>query len=87
MLVYLHGRLWRGPGLGLVAAFLTGFNRNLLVQMQQAGATTLALAGTLAVLLCYGWHLRVGPRRRGGPGDGGGRACRESWGASGWGWR
>ena len=60
VLAYLHGRLWRGPGLGLVAAFLTGFNRNLLVQMQQAGATTLALAGTLAVLLCYGWHLRAG---------------------------
>src|SRR5207248_1854362 len=36
MLVYWHGRLWRGPGLGLTAAVLTGFNRNLLLQMQQA---------------------------------------------------
>ena len=42
VLVYLHGRLWRGPGLGLVAAVLTGFNRNLLLQMQQATPTTLA---------------------------------------------
>ena len=47
VLVYLHGRLWRGPGLGLVAAVLTGFNRNLLIQMQQATPTTLALAGVL----------------------------------------
>ena len=59
ILVYLHGRLWRGPGLGLVAAVLTGFNYNLLVQMQQAAPTTLALAGVLGTLLCYGWHLRV----------------------------
>ena len=59
VLVYLHGRLWRGPGLGLIAAALVGFNRNLLVQMQQATPTTLGLAGTLTALLCYGWHLRV----------------------------
>src|SRR4051812_29885974 len=59
VLVYLHGRLWRGPGVGLFAALLVGFNRNLLVQMQQATPTTLGLAGTLAVLLCYGGHLRV----------------------------
>lgn len=74
ILVYLHGRLWRGPGLGLVAAVLTGFNANLLVQMQQAAPTTLALAGVLGTLLCYGWHLRVtsgasggDPLGRGGP--------------------
>jgi 4-amino-4-deoxy-L-arabinose transferase-like glycosyltransferase len=59
VLVYLHGRLWRGPGVGLFAALLVGFNRNLLVQMQQATPTTLGLAGTLTVLLCYGRHLRV----------------------------
>ena len=82
VLVYLHGRLWRGPGLGLVAAFLTGFNRNLLVQMQQATPTTLGLAGTLAVLLCYGWHLRGGRDVADGPGDGAGRSSRGSWGAS-----
>ena len=59
VLAYWHGRLWCGPGLGLVAAVLTGFNRNLLLQMQQATPNTLALAGLLGTLLCYGWHLRV----------------------------
>jgi hypothetical protein len=59
VLVYLHGRLWRGPGLGLVAALLIGFNRHLLLQMQQATPTTLALAGTLGALLCYGEHLKM----------------------------
>src|SRR5206468_9265535 len=54
VLVYWHGRLWRGPGLGLIAAVLVGFNRSLLVQMQQATPTTLGLLGTLAALLCYG---------------------------------
>ena len=59
VLVYLHGRLWRGAGVGLFAALLIGFNCDLLVQMQQATPATLGLAGTLAVLLCYGAHLRV----------------------------
>jgi 4-amino-4-deoxy-L-arabinose transferase-like glycosyltransferase len=59
VLVYLHGRLWRGPGLGLIAAVLVGFNRSLLVQMQQATPTTLGLLGILTALLCYGKHLRV----------------------------
>src|SRR4051794_18202854 len=59
VLVYLHGRVWRGPGVGLFAAILVGFNRNLLVQMQQATPTTLGMAGTLTVLLCYAGHLRV----------------------------
>lgn len=58
VLVYLHGRLWRGPGLGLVAALLTGFNRSLLVQMQQATPTTLGLAGVLLSLYAYGRYLR-----------------------------
>src|SRR5579864_1146826 len=60
ILVYLHGRLWRGPGLGMVAAVLIGFNRDLLLQMQQSTPTTLGLAGTLLALLCYCQHLRPG---------------------------
>ncbi len=66
VLVYLHGRLWRGPGLGLIAALLTGFNHNLLLQMQQATPTTLALAGVLGTLYCYGRHLRVTSASSGG---------------------
>jgi 4-amino-4-deoxy-L-arabinose transferase-like glycosyltransferase len=54
LLVYLHGRLWHGAGVGLTAAILVGFNQNLLLQMQEATPTTLALCGALAVLLCYG---------------------------------
>ncbi|MEO6809229.1 MAG: hypothetical protein ABI353_08985 [Isosphaeraceae bacterium] len=64
MLVYWHGRLWRGAGLGLTAAVLTGFNRDLLVQMQQATPSTLGLAGLLATLLAYGYHLRNDDGRR-----------------------
>jgi len=59
ILVYLHGRLWSSPGTGLIAAILVGFNRNLLIQMQQATPTTLVLATTLATLYCYGRHLRA----------------------------
>ena len=66
ILVYLHGRLWRGPGVALAAAVLTGCNRSLLLQMQQATPTTLALALATAALYAYGRHLR------GGPGAGGG---------------
>ncbi|MBX6312802.1 MAG: glycosyltransferase family 39 protein [Isosphaeraceae bacterium] len=64
VLVYLHGRLWQGPGPGLAAAVLMGFNRDLLLQMQQATPTTLGLAGALGALLCYGQHLRAGDGRR-----------------------
>src|SRR5690606_38593861 len=63
MFVYLHGRLWAGMGLGLTAALLTGFNRDLLVQMQQATPTTLGLAGLMASLLCYGQFVRAGARQ------------------------
>jgi 4-amino-4-deoxy-L-arabinose transferase-like glycosyltransferase len=56
ILVYLHGRLWRTRGIGLTAAVLTAFNRELLVQMQQASPATLGLAAILAALLCYGQH-------------------------------
>lgn len=63
VLVYWHGKLWWGPGLGLTAAILTALNRNLLLQMQQASPVTLGLAGTLAALLAYGIHLRSGSGR------------------------
>ena len=59
VLVYLHGRLWRGAGLGLTAAFLVGFNQSLLLRIQEATPSTLALCGVLATLLAYGWHERV----------------------------
>ncbi len=72
ILVYLHGRLWRGPGVGLAAAVLTGCNRNLLLQMQQASPTTLALLATVSALYAYGRHLRGGPGSTGGWPWGGG---------------
>jgi hypothetical protein len=59
ILVYLHGRLWRGGGLGFTAALLVGFNHELLLKLQVASPSTLALAGSLAALLCYGWHERT----------------------------
>jgi hypothetical protein len=59
VLVYLHGRLWRGAGLGLTAAVLVGFNQNLLLRTQEATPSTLALCGVLTTLLAYGWHQRV----------------------------
>ncbi len=59
ILVYLHARHWRGAGLGLTAAILVGFNQNLLLRMQEATPSTLALCGVLAVLLAYSWHERV----------------------------
>lgn len=59
VLVYLHGRLWRGGGVGLAAAVLVGFNQELLLRLQVASPSTLALAGALAALLCYGWHERT----------------------------
>jgi hypothetical protein len=65
ILVYLHGRLWRGGGLGLAAAVLVGFNPSLLLRMQEATPTTLAAAGAVGTLLCYGWHERVGMASRG----------------------
>ncbi len=60
LLMYWHGRLWRGAGVGLVAAVLTAFNPHLLVQMKEASPATLALAATLAVLYCYGRHEQSG---------------------------
>jgi hypothetical protein len=59
VLVYLHGRLWRGAGLGLTAAVLVGLNQSILLRMQEATPSTLALCGVLAVLLAYGWHERA----------------------------
>ena len=66
-LVYLHGRLWRGTGLGLSVAILVGFNQNLLSRMQEATPTTLALCGVLAALLAYGWYTQVTTESRGSP--------------------
>jgi hypothetical protein len=66
VLIFLHGRLWGSPGLGLVAAVLTAFNRDLLAQMQQASPFTLGLAGVLGALLCYGQHLRSPQGRHSG---------------------
>jgi hypothetical protein len=59
ILVYLHGRLWRGGGMGLAAALLMGFSPSLLLRMQEVTPVTLALAGAVAALLCYGWHQRI----------------------------
>lgn len=78
VLVYLHGRLWRGPGVGLIAAVLTGFNRNLLLQMQQATPTTLALAGILLALYAYGRSVRATSASGGDPW---GRGAPPAWAA------
>jgi hypothetical protein len=59
VLVYLHGCLWRGPGLGLTAALLVAFNQNVLLRMQEATPTTLVVCGILTALLSYGWHSRL----------------------------
>jgi hypothetical protein len=59
VLVYLHGRLWRGTGLGLSAAILVGFNHSLLSRMQEATPATFVLCGMLLALLAYGSHERV----------------------------
>jgi 4-amino-4-deoxy-L-arabinose transferase-like glycosyltransferase len=60
LLMYWHGQLWRGSGVGLVAAVLTAFNPHLLIQMKEASPATLTLAATLAVMYCYGRHFRMG---------------------------
>ncbi len=60
LLAYWHGQLWRGSGVGLVAAILTAFNPRLLIQMKEASPATLAVAATLAALYAYGRHFRVG---------------------------
>jgi uncharacterized membrane protein len=64
LLVFQLGRLWAGPGLGLVAALLTGFNRFLLMQMQQATPTTLGLAGALGALWCFARSAQVNNQRQ-----------------------
>ena len=60
LLAYWHGQLWRGAGVGLVAAFLTAFNPHLLIQMKVASPATLAVAATLTAMYAYGRHFRVG---------------------------
>jgi hypothetical protein len=59
VMVYLHGRLWRGAGLGLSAAILVGLNQSLLSRIQEATPTTLVLCSMLVALLAYGCHERV----------------------------
>jgi hypothetical protein len=59
IMAYLHGRIWRGGGMGLAAAVLLGFNPTLLLKMQEVTPTTLALAGAVGALLCYGWYQRA----------------------------
>ena len=54
ILMYFHGRLWRGGGVGFTAALLLGFNPHLLLRMQEVTPSTLALAGAMACLFCYG---------------------------------
>src|SRR5262245_13408442 len=71
-LVYRLGRLGGGPGLGLAAAALTGFSRDLLSQMQQPSPATLGLAGALTTLWGYGEYLASG---------GGGDRRRRRWAA------
>ena len=63
LLVYWHGQLWRGSGVGLIAAMLTAFNPHLLIQMKEASPATLAIAATLTSLYAYGRHFRVGAWR------------------------
>jgi hypothetical protein len=60
LLMYWHGQLWRGSGVGLVAAVLTAFNPHLLIQMKEASPATLTLAATLTAMYGYGRHFRVG---------------------------
>ncbi|WP_435011517.1 ArnT family glycosyltransferase [Tundrisphaera lichenicola] len=59
LLVYWHGRLWRGSSVGLIGALLTAFNPHLLSQMKEASPATVTLAATLAAMYCYGRHFRV----------------------------
>ncbi len=60
LLIYWQGQLWRGSGVGLVAAVLTAFNPHLLIQMKEASPATLTLSATLTAMYCYGRHFRVG---------------------------
>lgn len=53
ILIYLHGRLWRGAGLGMAAALLLGFNPQLLLHMQEVAPGVLAVTGASAALYCY----------------------------------
>jgi 4-amino-4-deoxy-L-arabinose transferase-like glycosyltransferase len=59
VLVYLHGRLWRGSGLGVTAAILVGFNQNLLLRMQEGTPATVALCAILSVLAVYSWREQL----------------------------
>jgi len=69
MLVYFHGRLWRGGGMGFTAALLMAFSPSLLLREQEMTPHLLAAAGAIAALYAYAARSRVvaessDPRRR-----------------------
>ncbi len=59
ILIYLHGRVWRGAGLGMAAALLLGFNPHLLLHMQAVTPGILAMAGASTALFCYAARQRA----------------------------
>ncbi|MDG3007435.1 glycosyltransferase family 39 protein [Paludisphaera mucosa] len=59
MLVYLHGRLWRGGGMGFTAALLMAFSPSLLLREQEMTPHLLATAGALAALYAYAARTRI----------------------------
>lgn len=65
VLVYLHGRLWAGRGVGLLAAVFLAFNPRLIEAMQRATPATLAGACSLLILLAHAQRLDEPPGRRG----------------------
>ncbi|WP_165247151.1 glycosyltransferase family 39 protein [Paludisphaera soli] len=69
MLVYLHGRLWRGGGMGFAAALLMAFSPSLLLREQEMTPHLLGAAGALAALYAYAARTRLAaesadPRKR-----------------------
>ena len=68
VLVYLHGRIWRGGGMGLAAALLIGFNHNSPAQNAASDANHAGGGwrdGSLALLRLARACLRS-PRQRSG---------------------
>ncbi|WP_197491021.1 glycosyltransferase family 39 protein [Planctomyces sp. SH-PL62] len=59
MLVYLHGRLWRGGGMGFTAALMMAFSPSLLLREQEMTPNLLAAAGALAALYAYAARTRI----------------------------
>lgn len=59
ILIHLHGRLWRGAGLGMTAALLLGFNPHLLLHAQTVTPGILAMVGASAALYCHAARVRT----------------------------